>query len=243
MSARTAVLRRSARDLRGELWTLAGAVFTVSGTIVGIIIGTSSKHHGWLGSVVLVVALSVGIPLIWFLIRSGFASYQLKELSIVDSSADLERELRRIVDNAKKILVTTGSRSQNKGYLDQIEARLRAEPKLVYYRILFGNPRHQVLKDHIKQLLAIRDPDDRSLGYKTLYISLIGSTQTEWFVVANESRALVIIPSLNTVGTLDSAVTFANKSQADSFIQYVKQLYPAGTRIEDTASAEALTVG
>lgn len=247
MSVRTAVLRRAAHDLRGELWKVAGVVFTVSATIVGIVIGTSSKHDffglGWLGSVVVVIALSVGIPVLWFLIRSGFASYQLTELSIVDSSTDLERELKRIVDDAKETLVTTGSRSQNKGYLDAIEARLRAEPKLVHYRILFGNPRHQVFKDHIKQLLAMRDPAGRSLGYKTLYICLIAATQTEWFVVANESRALVIIPSLNTAGALDSAIIFANKSQATSFIQYVKQLYPSGSRIEDPASAEALTTG
>src|SRR5262249_9189081 len=143
---------------------------------------------------------------------------------------------------AREILVATGSRSQNRGYLNEIESRLRAEPKLIHYRILFGNPRHQVFKDHVKQLLAIRNPADRSLGYKTLYVCLIDSTETEWFVVANEARALVIIPSLHTVGALDSAVIFANRSQAARFIEYVKQLYPGTSLIEDLSAAEALTV-
>jgi len=30
-------------------------------------------------------------------------------------------------------------------------------PKLVHYRVLFGPPRHQILKDHPLRLVKIRD--------------------------------------------------------------------------------------
>ena len=49
---------------------------------------------------------------------------------------------------------------------------LAEKPSLVHYRVLFGRPRNQVLKDHLIRLLELRDPD-RSLGIKTLHLGLV----------------------------------------------------------------------
>jgi hypothetical protein len=62
----------------------------------------------------------------------------------------------------------TGSRSRDPTYLAAIETVLAERPSLVCYRVLFGQPHHQVLKDHLLELLRLRDPRDRSLGVKTL---------------------------------------------------------------------------
>jgi succinyl-diaminopimelate desuccinylase len=50
---------------------------------------------------------------------------------------------------AWECLVVMGSRSRDPGYLGAIEAALAERPSLVFYRVLFGPPHHQVLKDHL----------------------------------------------------------------------------------------------
>ena len=59
------------------------------------------------------------------------------------------------VAGARECLVVTGSRSRDRGYLEAIEAVLAERPSLVYYRVLFGPPHHQVLKDHLLELLRL----------------------------------------------------------------------------------------
>ena len=57
--------------------------------------------------------------------------------------------------------------------LEAIEAVLAERPSLVCYRVLFGPPHHQVLKDHLLTLLRLRDPHDRSRGVKTLHLGMV----------------------------------------------------------------------
>ncbi|WP_148271941.1 hypothetical protein [Saccharopolyspora spinosa] len=86
---------------------------------------------------------------------------------------DLRDAMTEVVRNAHRYLAVLGSRSRDTAYLETIETVLAQRPELVHYRVLFGPPHHQVLKDHLLRLLEIRDPQDRSLGVKTLHISII----------------------------------------------------------------------
>ncbi len=73
------------------------------------------------------------------------------------------------------------------------ERALEERPSLTCYRVLFGPPHHEVLKDHLIRLLRLRDPDDRSLGVKTLHIGMVGDTEEspERFFCASEQMAVV----------------------------------------------------
>ena len=66
--------------------------------------------------------------------------------------------------------------------------------------MLFGPPRNQVLEDHLIRLLELRDPDDRSLGIKTLHLGLVDDLEgsPERFFCASERMAVVPIPSLTS---------------------------------------------
>jgi hypothetical protein len=86
---------------------------------------------------------------------------------------DLRGAMTEVVRDAGQYLAVVGARSRDATYLDAIEAVLAARPELVHYRVLFGPPRHQVLKDHLLRLVKIRDPHDRSLGLKTLHIGIV----------------------------------------------------------------------
>jgi hypothetical protein len=78
--------------------------------------------------------------------------------------------MTEVVHDARQYLAVVGSRSRDAVYLQAIETVLAERPELVHYWVLFGPPRHQVLKDHLLRLITIRDPHDRSLGVKTLHI-------------------------------------------------------------------------
>ena len=109
---------------------------------------------------------------------------------------------------ARECLVVTGSRSRDTGYLEAIETCLQERPALACYRVLFGPPHHQVLKDHLIRLLHLRDPGDRSLGFKTLHIGIVEDTEgsPERFFCASERMAVVPIPSLTSHEAFDSGV-------------------------------------
>jgi hypothetical protein len=108
--------------------------------------------------------------------------------------------MTRVVRDAREYLAVVGSRSRDPAYLAAIEAVLEQRPELVHYRVLFGLPRHQVLKDHLLRLVAIRDPHDRSWGVKTLHIGIVEDDPgtPERFFCAGESSAVVPIPSLTS---------------------------------------------
>jgi len=62
--------------------------------------------------------------------------------------------------------------------------------------VLFGPPHHQALKDHLLELLRLRDPGDRSLGVKTLHVGMVEdvTASPERFVCASERTAVIPIP-------------------------------------------------
>jgi transcriptional regulator with XRE-family HTH domain len=146
---------------------------------------------------------------------------------------DLREAMTEVVRDARQYLAVVGSRSRDAVYLQMIETVLDERPELVHYRVLFGPPRHQVLKDHLLRLITIRDPHDRSLGVKTLHIGIIEDDPgtPERFFCASESAAVVPIPSLTSSEAFDSGVLFET-GVAERLIDHARQCYAAARRIE-----------
>jgi hypothetical protein len=179
--------------------------------------------------------------LLMYLLRNagelGGRSYR-----VIRSSKDLRACNERIVNEAEENLFTTGSRSRDVDYLKAIEQRLQAVPALVHHRVLFGAPHHLVLKDHLTQLLKLRDPNDRDQGFKTIHLGLFNdyARQFETFILGNESEALVLLPSLLGVGEYNSGVIFTGVDEVAGLLRFVKDLYGWSTRVETPGEVAAL---
>jgi hypothetical protein len=128
--------------------------------------------------------------------------------------------------------------------LEAIERVLAPRPRLVHYRVLFGPPHHQVLKDHLLRLLELRDPESREYEVKTLHIGMLSdlTAEPERFFVASESRAVAIVPSLVTAGSFDTGVVLTHSRQARGLVEHAKQLYPATHRLETADAIRAVPV-
>jgi hypothetical protein len=164
-------------------------------------------------------------------------------LRLLTSHRELIEGMAQVLREAQECLVVTGSRSRDVPYLDAIEEALREKPALVHYRVLFGPPHRQVLKDHLAELLKIRDPDDRSLGFKTLHIGVIEDTQRrpERFFCACERSAVIVIPSLNVAEGFDSGVRLEG-DEARALVQHAIQVYHASRPVETAEAVSALAV-
>jgi transcriptional regulator with XRE-family HTH domain len=156
---------------------------------------------------------------------------------------ELQAAMLATVTEAREYLVVTGSRSRDVGYLSAIEDVLARRPSLACYRVLFGPPHHQALKEHLVRLLELRDPDDRSLGVKTLHIGLIGDTQRapERFFIASERMAVVPIPSLTSHEGFDSGVVLGPDA-ARRLVEHGRQAYAAAVKVETIEQASRLDV-
>lgn len=156
---------------------------------------------------------------------------------------DLQREMLATVTGARECLVVMGSRSRDGKYLEAIETVLAEQPSLVYYRVLFGLPHHQVLKDHLLALLRLRDPHDRSLGVKTLHLGMVEDTTAapERFFCSSEQMAVVPIPSLTSHEAFDSGVVLG-AAAAGRLLEHGRQAYAAARRVETIEDVAALDV-
>lgn len=145
-----------------------------------------------------------------------------------------------VVDHASEYLAVIGSRSRDPHYLTAIETALAARPELVHYRILIGPPRHAELPAHLLRLLDLRDPDDRSLGIKTLRMGIIDEQDVpERFFCASEKAAVVPVPSLTSSDAFDSGVLLGPYA-AERLIDHARQCYAAARRIEHRDAVTAL---
>jgi transcriptional regulator with XRE-family HTH domain len=155
------------------------------------------------------------------------------EPKLLAGVADLQQAMLATVTGARECLVVMGSRSRDTGYLEAIEKALAQRPTLVYYRVLFGPPHHQVLKDHLVRLLGLRDPSDRSLGVKTLHLGLVDDTERfpERFFCANEQMAVVPIPSLTSHEAFDSGIVLG-AGPAMRLLDHGRQAYAAARSVE-----------
>ncbi|SPL89475.1 unnamed protein product [[Actinomadura] parvosata subsp. kistnae] len=176
----------------------------------------------------------------------AFQDEQLPEqagLGLLTGFEELQQAMLATVRGAQRCLVVTGSRSRDAGYLKATEAVLAERPGLVYYRVLFGPPHHQVLKDHLLRLLRLRDPRDRGLGVKTLHLGLVEDTVAmpeRWFC-ASEQTAVVPIPSLTSHEAFDSGVMLG-AAPAARLLDHGRQAYAAARRVETTTEVAALDV-
>jgi len=156
---------------------------------------------------------------------------------------NLQRAMLTTVTTARDCLVVLGSRSRNTEYLDAIETALAQRPALVHYRVLFGPPHHQVLKDHLIRLLELRDPHDRSLGIKTLHLGLVNDPDgsPERFFCASERMVVVPIPSLTSHEAFDSGIVLG-PAPASRLLDHGRQAYAAAIRVETIAQVKDLEV-
>jgi transcriptional regulator with XRE-family HTH domain len=164
-------------------------------------------------------------------------------LELVVSYVELQEAMADVIAGAEECLAVTGSRSRDERYLTRIEAVLQARPRLTHYRILYGPPRHQVLKDHLQRLLKLRDPADRSLGYKTLHIGMAdGHRDPERFFVASERSAVVVIPSLTGATAYDTGLVMADPALARGLVQHAREAYMGAERIETPEAVAGLAL-
>lgn len=153
---------------------------------------------------------------------------------------ELRRAMTEVVEGAKEYLVATGSRTRDPAYLAAIEQVLIDRPDLVHYRVLFGPARNAALAEHLERLLVIRDPEDRSLGIKTMHIGVAsGPDVPERFFIASESAAVVPIPSLTSSAAFDSGVRLGPEA-ARRLVDHARQCYAAAQRAETTDSLAEL---
>lgn len=157
---------------------------------------------------------------------------------------DLREAMTQVVRDARRYLAVVGSRSRDGAYLDTIETVLAERPELVHYRVLFGPPRHQVLRDHLLRLVAIRDPHDRSLGLKTLHIGVVEDDPgaPERFFCASETAAVVPIPSLTSSDAFDSGVLF-EADVAERLIDHARQCYAGARKVETEQALRNVPIG
>jgi transcriptional regulator with XRE-family HTH domain len=162
---------------------------------------------------------------------------------LLESFPELREAMLATVAGARECLVVMGSRSRDPGYLGAIENALAERPFLACYRVLFGPPHHQALKEHLVRLLELRDPEDRSLGVKTLHIGMISDIERspERFFVASEQMAVVPIPSLTSHEGFDSGVMLG-ASAAARLLDHGRQAYAAATKVETIEQADGLDI-
>jgi transcriptional regulator with XRE-family HTH domain len=164
-------------------------------------------------------------------------------LQLLAGFGDLHQAMLATVAGARECLVVMGSRSRDGKYLEAIEQVLAERPSLVFYRVLFGPPHHQVLKDHLLALLRQRDPHDRSLGVKTLHLGMVEDTTAtpERFFCASEQMAVVPIPSLTSHEAFDSGVVLGAVPAA-RLLDHGRQAYAGARRVETIEDVTALEV-
>jgi transcriptional regulator with XRE-family HTH domain len=163
---------------------------------------------------------------------------------VVCGFEQLQAAMIRVVGSASVSLAIIGSRSRDRAYLATVEEVLAARPRLVHWRVLIGPPHRQVLKDHLLQLLKLRDPADRTYGLQTLHIGMIDDQlqEPERFFVASEAQAVVTIPSLTAASNFDSGVVLSHPLQAKALVEHAKQLYASAAKVETLSAAETLPV-
>lgn len=155
---------------------------------------------------------------------------------------DLQRAMLDTVTTARECLVALGSRSRDLGYLAAIEKTLEERPSLVFYRVLFGPPRHHVLAQHLLELLKLRDPRDRSLGVKTLHLGVIDEEDVpERFFCASEGMAVVPIPSLTSHMEFDSGIQLG-APEALRLLDHGRQAYASSRKVETVEAIEELAM-
>lgn len=151
---------------------------------------------------------------------------------VVRSANELRRHLERLVDEARECLLCLGSRSREAGYLDHIAAKLTHDASIAHYRVLFGEPHHEVMIPHLFRLLSLQSLRESQDNAAKIRIGLFHDfkLEPERFIVANEHEALTVLAP-QQVGTFDSAVIFRNDDTVARLRDYVSDLYNCSQRV------------
>jgi transcriptional regulator with XRE-family HTH domain len=147
-----------------------------------------------------------------------------------------------IATSATEMLYATGHRSRDLKYLAAIETALKNNPSIVHYRILFGTP-HSHLYEHLKNLFLIRNPPAFRDGVQTMGIGLWQKAEhypLEASICLNESRALLVLPSINAPWGYDTAVIFDDPRVIQGWRSWVEVMYRSAAPIENIAALKAL---
>jgi hypothetical protein len=161
-------------------------------------------------------------------------------LGVVRPHSALLGAMVDVVQGARQVLAIAGSRSRERAYLDAVANAVRAYPSLVHYRVLYGSPRHSALADHLRELLTIRDPGDRSEGMRTLNVGIADADRPERWFVASERQAVVVLPSLTAADAFDTGVVLG-PAGASGLVAHSREAFAAARRIESPLDVDGLT--
>lgn len=165
-------------------------------------------------------------------------------LSMLTTHRELVGTLDEVVRGAKTFLVCLGHRSHDTTYLSSIEDVVAKNPNLVHYRILFGRPVWNGFAQHLKKLVRLRPPKDRSRGRKTIYISHYSNTaqQQEVNMCASDAGCVIILPSVSALGTYDTGLFIKDSKTAGKYRDFAHMLHVAGNQLVSIRDIEALGI-
>lgn len=151
----------------------------------------------------------------------------------------LQATLADVVATAERALAITGSRSRDPDYLARIEAVLTGRPNLVHYRVLYGPPRHGATKNHVRRLVRLA-----LAGRDNVHVGIVPDLfrDQERFIVASETRAVIVLPSMSSIANFDTALLVDDPEIASLYVAHVRQAYLGADPIETREQAEALEV-
>ena len=166
------------------------------------------------------------------------------KVRILQSGDSILEEKNKIISTAKSLIIATGSRSRNSNYLYNIEECLKRNPRLVHYRVLHGNPYNETFKAHLKKLLQIDQLSTTESSFKQLHMCISRNSHEipESFICANESAALIILPSMNGLANYDTGLLISDKIIVDGLVSYVKQLAVHSERLDSINKIDMLPI-
>jgi len=196
-------------------WLSFFALFIKLGDSFGVAYFANLKNIGVEGLIGLVVASLILSPASYFVIQVLNGAVQRKLENLARDEQKLSKHCRlicdekrfkehqtRLVCDATEFIFATGSRSRDKDYLAHIEKRLTEVSTLTYTRILFGQIKREELLKHCLSLTSNGTLSPRVVVCEVNDLD----RHTESFFIVNEHEALVVIPSINTIGKFDSGL-------------------------------------
>jgi hypothetical protein len=133
---------------------------------------------------------------------------------IFNNSQKLEKELIFTVETANEYIMTTGSRSRNRKYLEAIEKRLSEPSFHEYWRILYGQEITHELHEHLEHI--IDNPKVRVMRLEEDY----------GYVLVTEDRVILAFPDPEP-GVFGTAQVINDKEKARSYKEFVLRLAAA----------------
>lgn len=153
---------------------------------------------------------------------------------LLTSHKEILRINIEIVATAETIFCATGSRSRDAEYLRTIEKTLEEKEHLVHYRVMFRPPFKDEFQTHLLNLLNLRDPNDRKLGYQTLGIAIYRDLlkYPEAFLCLNERKGLIVCPSCSAPQGYDTAVVLEHPHAIKGWRRWIGEMYTYGEKVE-----------